>query len=114
MKLITKLKNGLYVLRGTGVPNEESKVWHGRLGPISNNGLNHLYKQGLIGKPSNLSFCEHCILGKSTKHNFQKGSYKSSDILEYVHSDLWGPLIVQTHRGARYFLTIIDDYSRKL
>lgn len=41
-------------------------------------------------------------------------SCKSSEILEYVQSNFLGPSKVQTHGGARYFLTIIDDYSRKL
>ena len=34
--------------------------------------------------------------------------------LDYVHSDLWGPSRVQTHEGGHYFLSIIDDYSRRV
>ncbi|CAI7889157.1 unnamed protein product, partial [Closterium sp. NIES-54] len=32
--------------------------------------------------------------------------------LELVHMDLVGPLPVQGHKGERYFLTILDDWSR--
>ncbi|CAI7836926.1 unnamed protein product, partial [Closterium sp. NIES-53] len=32
--------------------------------------------------------------------------------LELVHMDLVGPLPVQGHKGERYFLTIVDDWSR--
>ncbi|KAH9733855.1 hypothetical protein KPL71_017172 [Citrus sinensis] len=34
--------------------------------------------------------------------------------LDYVHSDLWGPSQVSSHGGARYFITFIDDYSRRV
>ena len=29
-----------------------------------------------------------------------------------IHCDVWGPYRVQSSCGARYFLTIIDDFSR--
>jgi len=29
-----------------------------------------------------------------------------------IYCDLWGPYRTPTHSGARYFLTIVDDYSR--
>jgi hypothetical protein len=31
--------------------------------------------------------------------------------MEYVHSDLWGSSRKASLGGARYMLTIIDDYS---
>lgn len=33
-------------------------------------------------------------------------------IMDYIHSDFWGPARVPTHGGSRYFLTMVDDYSR--
>ena len=35
-------------------------------------------------------------------------------ILDYVHADVWGPSTVPTHGGNRYFLSIIDNFSRKV
>ena len=35
-------------------------------------------------------------------------------ILDYAHADLWGPTKTSTYGSNRYFLSIIDDYSRKL
>ena len=29
-------------------------------------------------------------------------------------TDLWGPSRIESHSGARYFLSLVDDYSRKL
>ncbi|KAL0435944.1 UNVERIFIED_CONTAM: Retrovirus-related Pol polyprotein from transposon TNT 1-94 [Sesamum radiatum] len=37
----------------------------------------------------------------------------SSCILDYVHADVWGPANIETHGGNRYFLSIIDNFSRK-
>ena len=45
---------------------------------------------------------------------FKAAIHKSKDVLEYVHSNLWGPTRVFTHGGNKYFLSLIDDYSRKV
>ena len=45
---------------------------------------------------------------------FKATIHKSKDVLEYVHLDLWGPTRVSTHSGNRYFLSLIDDYFRKV
>ena len=35
-------------------------------------------------------------------------------ILEYVHSNLKGPSPVKSYGGYQYFVSFIDDYSRKV
>jgi hypothetical protein len=45
---------------------------------------------------------------------FNTATHSSKDILDYMHSDLWGPSHKPFLGGAHYMLTIIDDYSRKL
>lgn len=35
-------------------------------------------------------------------------------MLNYVHSDLWGASKDPTLGGGRYFLSIIDDFCRKV
>ena len=34
--------------------------------------------------------------------------------LELVHTDVWGPSKVPSFGGSRYFITFIDDATRKL
>ena len=87
-----------------------------RLGHVSERGLVELAKQGLLGKEklNKLDFCDNCTLGKQHKVKFGVGVHKSSRPFEYVHSDLWGPASVSTHGGGSYFLSIIDDYSRRV
>ena len=31
-----------------------------------------------------------------------------------VHSDVWGPAPVASYAGNKYFVTFIDDFSRKV
>jgi len=34
--------------------------------------------------------------------------------LDYIHVDLWDPSSTPSHLGAKYFLSIVDDFSIKL
>ena len=61
-----------------------------------------------------LPFCEHCVFGKATRVKFAKVVYETQNHLDYIHFNLWGPSQVLSLGGARYFLTLIDDYSRKV
>ena len=118
--------NGLYILDGSivignasvasVVPHNNSELWRLRLGHVSERGLVEQAKQGLLGKDKldKLEFCEHCILGKQHRVKFGSGIHHSSRPFEYVHSDLWGPSKTLTHGGGSYFLSIIDDYSRRV
>ncbi|KAH9678577.1 hypothetical protein KPL71_025773 [Citrus sinensis] len=118
--------NEVYVLDGesvTGVSNaiesieiDKTKLWHLRLGHMSIKGLKELEKQGVLenDKIGELIFCEECILGKFTRNSFKKSIHKTTEILQYIHSDLWGPSQVPSLGGNRYFMTMIDDYSRRV
>ena len=41
-----------------------------------------------------------------------KVMHTTKAILDYVHSDYWGPSRVPSLGGEKCFLSIIDDYSR--
>ncbi|TXG54163.1 hypothetical protein EZV62_019419 [Acer yangbiense] len=46
--------------------------------------------------------------------SFTLTQHTTKQVLEYIHSNLWGPAKVPTHGGSRYFLSLVDDYSRKV
>jgi len=118
--------HGLYILEGStviahtpiaSVNNLDiTKLWHLRLGHVSERGLVELAKQGLLGneKLNKLDLCDNCTLGKQHKVKFGVGVHKSSRPFEYVHSDLWGPASIKIHERGSYFMSIIDDYSRRV
>ncbi|GKC55049.1 retrovirus-related pol polyprotein from transposon TNT 1-94, partial [Tanacetum coccineum] len=93
-----------------------AQVWHKRLGHIGEAGLQVLEKQGLFGKKilGKLDFCENCVLGKSHRVCFGVGRHITQGVIDYVHSDLWGPSQVESLGGKRYFLSIVDDYSKRV
>ena len=66
-------------------------------------------------KSINFDMCESYILGKHKKMSFLKtGRTLKAKKLELVHTDLWGPSPVASLGGSRYYITFIDDSSRKV
>ena len=116
--------NGLYVLQRTTIIWDVSVLisqnlnktlmWHMRLGHMSERGMKILEKQGVLGddKMGPVEFCEVCVLGKSSRTSFKTAVHKTKGTLDYIHSDLWGLAQTTSLGGAKYFLSLIDDYSR--
>ena len=90
-----------------------SYLWHLRLGHINKDKMLRMSRLGLIPQMNTIDFdiCESCVKGKMTRKSFNK-HWKSLDLLEVVHSDICGPLRTKTHREMKYFVTFTDDYSR--
>ena len=65
-------------------------------------------------KSCNLDLCEHCIFGKHKRVWFTTSSRRSFDLFQLIHSDIFGPIPTLSINGARYFLTYIDEYSRRV
>ena len=131
-----KPENGMYVLMPTEQSlnnselfkvehpkcNKRQKVshsdnmylWHLRLGHINLDRINRLVKDGPLRKLNvgTLPVCESCLEGKMTKRPFSMKGERSKEPLQLVHSDVCGPLSVQSRGGYEYFVTFIDDYSR--
>lgn len=80
-----------------------------RFGHGSNSKLEHLFSQFDCDKDHS---CETCISAKHQKIPFQRSSSIANALLDLVHADLWGPYHTPTLTGARYFLTVLDDYSK--
>ncbi|XP_047256674.1 uncharacterized protein LOC107851807 isoform X1 [Capsicum annuum] len=94
-----------------------TKLWHMRLGHMSEKGLSILSKRGLLCRQSieKMEFCEHRVFGKLKRVSFKSPVvHQTKSTLDYIHSDLWGPSRTQSKGGARYMLTFIGDYSRKV
>ena len=53
--------------------------------------------------------CRQCQLGKMTKSSFKRKAYTSKKILEIVHTDLCGPIEVQSYKGDKYIMLFVDE-----
>ena len=121
-----KVAANLYMLLGdtlqmadasvaTGSQEETTMMWHRRLGHMSERGLKVLAERNLIPglKTVDLPFCEHCVISKQHRLKFAKSTARSKHILDLIHSDVWESPEMSIG-GAKYFVSFIDDYSRRL
>jgi hypothetical protein len=106
--------------------SEESRVsqismslqeWHERFGHLNEKDLkNIIRKQKVDGidikADEALPVCETCVKGKQTRKPFTRSVSQSTELLEFVHTDVCGPMRVNSLAGSRYFVTFIDDKSR--
>jgi len=60
----------------------------------------------------NKAVCDICHFAKHKKLPFSNSSFHAFTEFELLHLDIWGPLAIQFLHGHKYFLTIVDDYSR--
>jgi hypothetical protein len=44
---------------------------------------------------------------------FPSGATRENGILELVHSDVFGPITIPSLGGSMYYISFIDDFSRK-
>jgi len=84
-------------------------LWHARLGHPHSQVISRLSLSSLQGK---IDFCESCMLGKSAKLPFHSRQSYSTSFLHTLHTDVWGPASVPSFDGFRFYLIIVDEYSR--
>ncbi|GMJ01569.1 hypothetical protein HRI_003826100 [Hibiscus trionum] len=90
-----------------------NSLWHARLGHSSYRPLSHISSiQCNSSLENEIKECRVCPLAKQAKLPFPLSNSSSVVPFELIHIDLWGPYRVSTVHGQRYFLTIVDDYSR--
>ena len=57
-------------------------------------------------------FCDVCRLRKLHQLHFSVIEIKTKCPLELVHTDFWGPSLVLSIDGYRYYIFFIDDFTR--
>jgi len=67
-----------------------------------------------LGHSASFSYpeCPICPLAKQSRTPFSSSTSRTSQIFALIHVDIWGPYHTVNHDGSRYFLTIVDDFSR--
>ena len=56
--------------------------------------------------------CEACQMGKIHRLHFLVIETKTSQVLELIHTDLWGPSPILSRVGYVYYISFVDDFSR--
>ncbi|KAJ0700404.1 putative RNA-directed DNA polymerase [Helianthus annuus] len=91
-----------------------SNIWHQRLGHPHAQVFNSIVSYCSLPISDKLSnnLCSSCQLGKSTKLHLSDSSFRSSNILDLVYCDVWGPSPEPSIDGHRYFLLCVDHCTR--
>jgi hypothetical protein len=120
--IIGSEENGLYKLKGhseaamTHTIENSCELWHRRLAHINYKALPYICKV-ITGLPElkgdHKGVCNGCAQGKNIKNPFPKRDNKTKGVLELIHSSVCGPMPPSSIRGYAYYVSFIDDYSRK-
>ncbi|XP_019260764.1 PREDICTED: uncharacterized protein LOC109238744 [Nicotiana attenuata] len=132
VKAIGKEDSGLYILsrqkisennaftlnsNETEINKEVSptdiELWHRRLGHVSASILKKLFPTNTTDISTRIDLCTTCPCAKQTRQSFPISSIKTVARFELVHMDVWGPYKIPTVNGNKFFLTVVDDFSRK-
>jgi len=118
---IRKVDN-MYMLDYYGKSREEANVvsspelWHQRFGHINYEYLRQIGEIDGTGVPKEIKkpgVCGMCERAKQTKKSFgTKSRARAKEPLELVHTDVLGPVEVESLGGARYAIGFTDDYTR--
>ncbi|KAK3043026.1 hypothetical protein RJ639_002594 [Escallonia herrerae] len=114
----------LYTLLGTHnhyislsfIENQRTTLWHHRLGHLSESCMKILHSKNALPGMKNiqLDFCEGYVYGKQKRVSFRRdGKEKKIERLKLVHTDVCGPTTVKSLGGNFYFVSFINDASRK-
>nr|GEU95785.1 retrovirus-related Pol polyprotein from transposon TNT 1-94 [Tanacetum cinerariifolium] len=121
-------KKGLYVMKLENKPtdqiclatiDENSTLWHRRLGHANMCLIQSLASKELVRNLPKLKFdqhfCDACKIGKHAHASHKaKNIVLTTRCLKLLHMDLFGPFAVRSYAGNRYTLVIVDNYSRKI
>jgi hypothetical protein len=120
--IIGSEENGLYKLKGhseaamTHAIENSCELWHRILAHINYKVLPYICKS-VTGLPElkvdHEGVCNGCAQGKNIKNPFPKRDNKEEGVLELIHSDVCGPMPSSSMSGYVYYVSFIDDYSRK-
>jgi hypothetical protein len=95
---------------------ENTMSWHQRHGHSREKGFQVLHGKVMVEGMSNFSldfdFCEHCIYGKQNRVRFPFEEIRVEGILELVHSDVFGPVLVPSLGKSMYYVSFIYGFSR--
>ena len=103
-------------LIGSHGDRDLNKLWRRRMGHLHHGALRILRSTvtGVLDLSTERDdVCRGCALGKYAKAAFPRSNRRAKSVLGLILLDICGPMSVKALSGAEYFLTFIDDHSRK-
>ncbi|KAL8116448.1 hypothetical protein AgCh_022808 [Apium graveolens] len=94
-----------------------TRLWHSRLGHVNYQAMIYIFEKGMVhGLPSLIQpkeVCARCLMSKQIRKSFPShANFRAKQPLELIHRDLCGSITPTTKAGNKYFVLLVDDYSR--
>ena len=95
-------------------------IWHKFIGHVNEQRLRSMQsKQIVAGLPKFKvdgmhKVCAACQFGKQSRGSFPHERNVCKKPLEGIHTNVWGPTKTRSLARRSYYVTFIDDYSRKV
>ncbi|KAL0555831.1 hypothetical protein IC582_004332 [Cucumis melo] len=117
------LSNGLFMLNtismnanasSSAYVIESANLWHDRLGNVNFASIRKLKDLRLINTSESheTGKCPICVESKFPKKPFKPVAYRTTDLLELIHSDLADFRTTTSRGGKNYYVSFVNDYSR--
>nr|XP_016437259.1 PREDICTED: uncharacterized protein LOC107763294 [Nicotiana tabacum] len=87
-------------------------LWHKRLGHVSSIVLRKLFAAKLASINDTINKYSVYPCARQTRLAFPSSCIKTVVAFDLIHLDVWGPYNCATFDGNRYFLTVVDDFTR--
>ena len=128
--LVAPRKNDVYMVDMTPIKTDQETcffaraaaevnwLWHKRLSHLNFKTLNVLAKNNLVRGLPLLRFEKDRLCGACEKGKGHRATFKTRNAMtvkrcfHMLHMDLFGPVNVQSIKGCKYTLVIVDEYSR--
>ena len=101
-----------------GNTNEKdlNELWHRRIGHLHYGAL-RILKKTVTGVPKQSTkrndVCGGRVLWKYAKAVYHRSNNRAKSVLGLIHLDICGPMSTRALSCVEYFVTFIDDHSRK-
>ncbi|CAI5514924.1 unnamed protein product [Closterium sp. Naga37s-1] len=101
--------------------SHQTLLWHHRLGHPSVQRLRSMHRRVLVSglprvlpplPPSPAPPCLPCVEGRQRAAPHSSSFPPTEAPLQTLHLDVWGPVRVRGQGHERYFLLVVDDYTR--
>lgn len=104
---------GSHAYPSYGMQDHGMSLWHERMGHLGEQNLQRLatMSTGMERRPD-FCLCKPCVYGRMRESPHKTPSKRGEYPMEYIHTDIAGPLPVTGYDGSRYWVTFLDDYTQ--
>jgi len=109
---ISTVQDHAFINTTMNYSKKDINVLHYRLGHPCNNVLKQICRIFPYVHNSCTNICDIFHYSKQHKLPFPNSTTNSDDYFDLIHVDIWGVISISSIHGHKYFLTMVDDFSR--